>query len=93
MDAADLAAQPPQPAVAGAWSWLSDRTVHYRPQAYWPARTHVVVDVDVKDGKRGAEWLGRHAAAISGTRTHRTASGGLHAEVPAAGGAVPLDVP
>ncbi|SOE02919.1 L,D-transpeptidase [Blastococcus haudaquaticus] len=35
------------PAVAGAWSWLSDRTVQYRPEQYWPAGTHVVVDADV----------------------------------------------
>ncbi|MCU1620408.1 MAG: Lipoprotein-anchoring transpeptidase ErfK/SrfK [Modestobacter sp.] len=35
------------PPVAGSWSWLSDRTVHYRPEEYWPARTHVAVDVDV----------------------------------------------
>jgi lipoprotein-anchoring transpeptidase ErfK/SrfK len=35
------------PAVTGSWSWLSDRTVHYRPEQYWPAHTHVAVDVDV----------------------------------------------
>jgi lipoprotein-anchoring transpeptidase ErfK/SrfK len=35
------------PPVVGAWSWLDDRTVHYRPQEYWPAHTHVAVDVDV----------------------------------------------
>jgi lipoprotein-anchoring transpeptidase ErfK/SrfK len=35
------------PPVAGSWSWLSDRTVHYRPEQYWPAGTHVAVDVDV----------------------------------------------
>ncbi|WP_222193396.1 L,D-transpeptidase [Modestobacter italicus] len=35
------------PAVTGSWSWLSDRTVHYRPEQYWPAHTHVAVDVDL----------------------------------------------
>jgi lipoprotein-anchoring transpeptidase ErfK/SrfK len=35
------------PPVAGSWSWLSDRSVHYRPETYWPAHTHVAVDVDV----------------------------------------------
>jgi lipoprotein-anchoring transpeptidase ErfK/SrfK len=35
------------PAVAGSWSWQSDRIVHYRPEQYWPAHTHVAVDVDV----------------------------------------------
>jgi hypothetical protein len=43
-----------------------------------PASGFVVVDVDVKDGKRGAAWLVRHVAAIPATRTHRTVSGGLH---------------
>ena len=35
------------PPVAGFWSWLSDRSVHFRPEQYWPAHTHVAVDVDV----------------------------------------------
>jgi lipoprotein-anchoring transpeptidase ErfK/SrfK len=35
------------PPVEGSWAWQSDRTVHYRPQQYWPAHTHVAVDVDV----------------------------------------------
>ena len=48
------------PAVPGSWSWLSDRTVHYRPEQYWPAHTHVAVDVDlygvdVGGGIRGQE--------------------------------------
>ena len=46
------------PAVAGSWSWLSDRSVHYRPAEFWPAYTHVAVDVDtygldVGDGVHG----------------------------------------
>src|SRR3712207_2861170 len=43
-----------------------------------PASGFVAVDVDVKDGKRGAAWLARHVAALPATRTHRTVSGGLH---------------
>ncbi|TFV66027.1 UNVERIFIED_ORG: hypothetical protein E4P37_07570 [Bacillus sp. AZ43] len=35
------------PPVVGSWSWLSDRTVQYRPQQYWPSGAHVVVDADV----------------------------------------------
>jgi lipoprotein-anchoring transpeptidase ErfK/SrfK len=35
------------PHVDGSWSWLSDRTVHYRPADFWPARTHVAVDADL----------------------------------------------
>jgi len=33
------------PPVVGAWSWIDDRTVHFRPQEYWPPNTHVAVDV------------------------------------------------
>ncbi|WP_190128318.1 L,D-transpeptidase [Streptomyces mashuensis] len=31
------------PAVQGAWHWVDNRTLHYRPKEYWPA--HTVVDV------------------------------------------------
>jgi lipoprotein-anchoring transpeptidase ErfK/SrfK len=30
--------------VTGTWAWLSDREVHYRPQAYWPANTKIHVE-------------------------------------------------
>ncbi|SDP47102.1 Lipoprotein-anchoring transpeptidase ErfK/SrfK [Klenkia soli] len=51
------------PHVDGSWSWLSDRTVHYRPADFWPAHTHVAVDVDtygvdVGDGISGQ--AGKH---------------------------------
>lgn len=38
----------------------------------------VVIDVDVRDGARGMEWLQEFAAALPSTRTHKTRSGGLH---------------
>jgi len=47
------------PPVAGSWSWLSDRTVHYRPEEYWPAHTHVAVDVDVYGVDVGAGIRGQ----------------------------------
>ncbi|WP_091547788.1 Ig-like domain-containing protein [Modestobacter sp. DSM 44400] len=28
----------------GAWNWLSDSEVHFRPSAYWPANTDVTLD-------------------------------------------------
>lgn len=30
--------------VKGAWAWLSDQEVHYRPEAYWPANTKIHVE-------------------------------------------------
>lgn len=35
---------PPQ---EGAWSWLSDTEVHWRPKVYWQAGTQVTVDVNL----------------------------------------------
>lgn len=38
----------------------------------------VVVDVDIKNGAKGDEWLQQHAGQLPPTRTHKTRSGGLH---------------
>lgn len=38
----------------------------------------VVIDIDIKGGARGQEWLDEHQYALPETRTHRTRSGGLH---------------
>lgn len=38
----------------------------------------VVVDVDIKNGAKGDDWLQEHAARLPPTRTHKTRSGGLH---------------
>ena len=38
----------------------------------------VVLDIDVKGGARGGEWLARNRARIPVTRAHTTRSGGLH---------------
>lgn len=29
--------------VTGAWHWFSDKEVHYRPEAYWPAHTQILL--------------------------------------------------
>ncbi len=44
--------------VEGAWAWLNDRQVDWRPKEYWPAHTEVSVDaplygVDYGAGKYG----------------------------------------
>jgi hypothetical protein len=38
----------------------------------------VVIDVDVKDGRPGMEWLNENSHRLPQTRTIRTGSGGLH---------------
>lgn len=47
-----------QPVVEGAWHWVNDRTLHYRPRAYWPARATVTArsnleGIKVADGLHG----------------------------------------
>ncbi|MER7463073.1 Ig-like domain-containing protein [Streptomyces sp. NPDC097981] len=44
-----------EPAVEGAWHWVDDSTLHYRPRGYWPA--HAVVRV--RSGLDGVE-VGDH---------------------------------
>jgi lipoprotein-anchoring transpeptidase ErfK/SrfK len=70
-------------ATEGAWAWLSDREVHWRPREYWKPNTEVSVDVDVYgvplgDGAFGAEDVhvqfkvaDRALVAKANTRTHR----------------------
>ncbi|MCM1969578.1 MULTISPECIES: Ig-like domain-containing protein [unclassified Streptomyces] len=44
-----------EPAVEGAWHWVDDSTLHYRPRTYWPAHAvvHVVSGLDgVEVGER-----------------------------------------
>ncbi|MFD8823582.1 Ig-like domain-containing protein [Streptomyces sp. NPDC059605] len=31
------------PAVTGSWYWVDDKTLHYRPKEYWPARATIEV--------------------------------------------------
>lgn len=38
----------------------------------------IVIDVDIKNGARGMEWLNANSSALPPTRTHKTRSGGLH---------------
>lgn len=37
------------PAVTGSWYWVDDKTLHYRPKDYWPARA----TIDVTSGLAG----------------------------------------
>lgn len=53
------------PAVEGAWRWMDDRTVHYRPAQFWRPGTRVDVTVDLtRLGLADGTWG-------SGVRTSR----------------------
>ncbi|MEU8925177.1 Ig-like domain-containing protein [Kitasatospora sp. NPDC048545] len=45
-----------QPAVTGAWYWVDDKNLHFRPEEYWPAGTTVALSFD-GTGSRIADGL------------------------------------
>jgi len=66
----------------GAWAWLSDRQVHWRPKTYWAPGTQVslvakLYGTSFGDGKYGAEdrtanfTIGRSQIVQGNTQTHR----------------------
>ncbi|WP_208115494.1 L,D-transpeptidase [Labedaea rhizosphaerae] len=68
--------------VTGSWAWFDDRTVHYRPKAYWPANTKVDVHLDIYGvsfggGAYGLDdvtskfTIGRNQVVKANTKTHR----------------------
>ncbi|MER6067699.1 Ig-like domain-containing protein [Streptomyces sp. NPDC001817] len=44
------------PAVQGAWYWVSDKELHYRPEEYWPAHATITVHSNL-DGIRISDRL------------------------------------
>ncbi|MEO6511280.1 MAG: Ig-like domain-containing protein, partial [Nocardioides sp.] len=52
----NVTATPKQP---GAWHWISDHEVHWRPKSYWRAGTDVSVDVDINSIPAGAGIFGQ----------------------------------
>jgi lipoprotein-anchoring transpeptidase ErfK/SrfK len=70
------------PHVEGAWYWIDDSHVHYRPQAFWPVGTRVRLDVQLSgisagNGMIGGKDLsssfvvGRNQVIHVDTRAHR----------------------
>lgn len=53
------------PAQAGAWNWISDTEVHWRPQQYWLAGTNVKVDVNIFGVPAGNGVWGKVNRSIS----------------------------
>ncbi|WP_329290742.1 L,D-transpeptidase [Streptomyces pseudovenezuelae] len=48
------------PAVPGAWHWVDDKELHYRPKEYWPAHATVQVRSDLEGIKIGDRlWGGK----------------------------------
>ncbi len=47
------------PKQAGAWHWLSNTEVHWRPRKYWQAGTDVAVDLDINSVAAGGGVYGQ----------------------------------
>jgi lipoprotein-anchoring transpeptidase ErfK/SrfK len=54
-------ATPRQP---GAWHWISDQEVHWRPKSYWRAGTDVAVDVDINSIPAGGGIFGQESRHV-----------------------------
>jgi lipoprotein-anchoring transpeptidase ErfK/SrfK len=46
------------PRLPGAWHWYNDTEVHYRPEDYWPAHTHIRVIADMRAVQLDAQTYG-----------------------------------
>lgn len=68
--------------VTGAWSWFGSEEVDFRPQAFWPAHTHVYLNfhaagLRATDGAYATQNLGVRFSigssqiVVVNTRTHR----------------------
>ncbi|OUZ09551.1 hypothetical protein BHE97_10645 [Aeromicrobium sp. PE09-221] len=53
-----------EPQVEGAWNWISDRVVHWRPKEYWPAGTKVHVDLQLNSLPAGQGIYGQQDQVV-----------------------------
>ncbi len=57
----EVTSEPSQP---GAWHWISNTEVHWRPKSYWKAGTDVHVDVDVNSVAAGNGIYGQESREL-----------------------------
>lgn len=62
------------PKVEGAWHWISDTVVHYRPKEFWPAGTKVSVDLDLNSLPAGNGVYGQQDQHVPFTVGRRIVS-------------------
>ena len=49
----------------GAWSWVNDSEVHFRPSQYWPAQTDVTLEADLYGVDLGGGTWGEKDRTVS----------------------------
>ncbi|MFE2304197.1 Ig-like domain-containing protein [Streptomyces sp. NPDC059445] len=52
------------PAVDGAWHWVDDKTLHYRPKEYWPAHASVTAHSNLAGIRIGERLWGGDAKTV-----------------------------
>jgi len=53
------------PGVQGAWYWVDDSTLHFRPESYWPAHARIGAAFDLDGRLIGGKLYGGPASRIS----------------------------
>lgn len=69
------------PAVEGAWYWVDDKKLHFRPKEYWPAGASVTVTGNLDGLKVGDKLYGGASKALKltiGDRIEAVADAGSH---------------
>ncbi|MFC6699296.1 Ig-like domain-containing protein [Streptomyces thermocoprophilus] len=59
------------PATEGAWHWVDDKNLHYRPKEYWPAHADITVRSNLTGIKIGDHLWGGKAAPLKLTTGDR----------------------
>jgi len=59
------------PAVEGAWHWVDDKTLHYRPKDYWPANASITAHSDLAGVKVAERLWGGEAKPLTLTTGDR----------------------
>ncbi len=77
--------------VTGAWRWLSDTRVDYRPKTYWPMGDHVTLKADLNGVQAGPHLWGAGTLTATFTVTsdlHAVADAATHKMTVSIGGKV-----
>lgn len=59
------------PAVDGAWHWVDDKTLHYRPKEYWPTHATITAHSNLAGIKIGERLWGGNAKTLKLTTGDR----------------------
>jgi lipoprotein-anchoring transpeptidase ErfK/SrfK len=82
--------------VEGAWSWVSDREVQFRPRTYWPVGEHVTVVAHLAGVRAGARVWGTRDRTLAfriGPRHITTVNAATHHAAVTSGGRVVRTIP